>query len=173
MKISTLLIYLCIGCFTLLAPQESHAQEDNPTNIETQADTYEIGGIKVIGNYSSEAKAIIAVSGLKVGNLISIPGSAIPMASKAIWKMKLFTDVEIHKSKTIGNIIFLEIKVVESKPIYGISITGVKKANKTDLKNILDAYLQKGAIATKSIKHKTKLAVQKFYAEKGLSLIHI
>ncbi len=45
-----------------------------PMQMETRK-TYEIGGIKVVGNRYSDANAIIGVSGLKVGGKIALPGT--------------------------------------------------------------------------------------------------
>jgi len=74
---------------------------------------YEIGGITVLGATYSDANAISSISGLKIGDKIKIPGPKTQQALKALWKLRLFTNVEIIQEKTIGDIVFLQIKVEE------------------------------------------------------------
>lgn len=144
-----------------------NAQIDTPPAQNASVEEYEIGGIKVIGNQSSDRQAIISVSGLKIGGQISIPGNAISNATKALWKLKLFTDVRIYKEKTIGNVVFLEIHVEERQQLSNYTITGIKKVDEKELGSIIESHFEKGAIVTKNDKANAIASVQKFYEEKG------
>ena len=86
--------------------------------------TYEIGNIKVIGADFSDEAAIISVSGLKVGQQVTIPGEQINSAMKAIWNLHLFKDLEIRKAKTIDDVVFLEIEVFEFHGLVVIILQG-------------------------------------------------
>lgn len=79
----------------------------------TNAKEFEIGGIRVSGAFFSDENAVIGVSGLAVGDKIKIPGYDIPSALKNLWRLRLFTNVEIVQEKTIGDVIFLEYIVFE------------------------------------------------------------
>ena len=68
---------------------------------------YEIGGITVEGNRNTDGNAIIALSGLRTGKKIKIPGADIPKALKSLWKLKLFTDVQIYIERKLGDILFI------------------------------------------------------------------
>ncbi len=107
------------------------------------------------------------MSGLRVGGSVSFPGNEIANATKALWKLKLFTDVKIYKEKTVGNVIFLEIAVIERPTLSDYSLEGVKKVNDGDLKNIVDQYFQKGAIVTPSNRSNAIARIKKYYEEKG------
>ena len=86
---------LLFTCLALLG----QAQTDTLPVIDySEAKVYEIGGIKVTGNNFSDENAIISVAGLKVGNQISVPGVDIRSAIRALWKLKLFTDIQIVKN---------------------------------------------------------------------------
>ncbi len=161
------LLDLCLSSVVFLLSFNLNAQGEFPIIEHLDTHEYEIGGIKVGGNHSSDKQAIIAMSGLRIGDNISIPGNAISNATKALWTLKLFTDVEIYKEKTVGNVVFLEILVVERQQLSSYSISGIKKTNEQYLKKILDQHFQKGAIITKNNKANAKHRMQKFYEEKG------
>ncbi len=128
---------------------------------------YEIGGIKVTGAKYSDANAIISIAGFRVGDRIRIPGGGIPRALKALWKLSLFTDVQIYKEKTIGDVVFLEILVQERPRLTTHSYKGVKKGNHDDLNEQINKYLIKGGIVTESIKSNSAYAIKKYFIEKG------
>merc|ERR1711916_217693 len=94
---------------------------------------YEIGGITVTGNEFSDENAIISIAGLRVGDKVSIPGNAIPKAIKALWDLRLFTNVEITQTKRIGDVIFFDITVQERPRLSRFSYEGVKKGKHDDL----------------------------------------
>ena len=62
---------------------------------------------------SADAPSIIANSGLKVGEEISVPGDQTIKAIKQLWSLNIFSDIKLIIEKRIGNGIFLLIKVKE------------------------------------------------------------
>ncbi|MEK6552674.1 MAG: outer membrane protein assembly factor BamA, partial [Bacteroidota bacterium] len=74
---------------------------------------YKILGISVVGNKSADAATIIANTGLKIGDEISIPGDQTNSAIKRIWNLGIFQDAEIIIEKKIDDGIFLQIKIKE------------------------------------------------------------
>ena len=128
---------------------------------------YEIGGVKVTGSKYSDANAIISIAGFQVGDRIRIPGGDIPRALKALWKLSLFTDIQIFKEKTIGDVVFLEILVQERPRLTTHSYKGVKKGSHDDLNEQVNKYLIKGGIVTESIKSNSAYAIKKHFIEKG------
>ncbi|MEZ4952043.1 MAG: outer membrane protein assembly factor BamA [Saprospiraceae bacterium] len=128
---------------------------------------YEIGGVTVTGAKYSDANAIISIAGFRVGDRIRIPGGDIPRALKALWKLSLFTDVQIYKEKTIGDVVFLEIQVKERPRLTTHSYKGVKKGSHDDLNEQVNNFLIKGGIVTESIKSNAAFAIKKHFIEKG------
>ncbi len=128
---------------------------------------YEIGGIKVTGAQFADANALIAVSGLRVGDKTKVPGASITRAMQALWNLRLFTSVEILREKTQGNLIFLEIAVKELPRYTRHSFVGVKKSQHDDLNTIVNRHLVKGAILTENLRSTLTNAVSKHFIEKG------
>ncbi|MEZ4918511.1 MAG: outer membrane protein assembly factor BamA [Saprospiraceae bacterium] len=128
---------------------------------------YEIGGLRVTGNEYADANALIALSGLRVGDTIRIPSPLFPKAIRSLWKLKLFTDVQILVERTQGNIVFLEIAVTELPRYSRHSFAGVKKSAHDELNDLIERYLQKGTILTENIKTTLSYAISQYYIEKG------
>lgn len=93
------LLFSLLVMFSML----SFGQEDKDQKvIETYSvmdysspKEYEIGGITVVGVKDRDPNAIAGYAGLNVGKKIVIPGQDISGAIKALWKIKLFSDVKI------------------------------------------------------------------------------
>jgi outer membrane protein insertion porin family len=128
---------------------------------------FEIGGIIVTGAEYSDDNAIIGISGLKVGDKIRIPGPDIPRAIKSLWKLRLFTDVQILKEKTIGDVVFLEIIVQERPRLSLFSYENVKKSYHEELNKEVNKFLLKGGIVTENVKVNAKEAIEAFFVGKG------
>jgi len=69
---------------------------------------YEIGGITISGVKFLDHNVLVDLSGLKVGEKITIPGEKISNAILKLWKQKLFSDIKITKTKIINNKIIIE-----------------------------------------------------------------
>ncbi len=135
-------------------------------SYETPKD-YEIGGIRVTGEQFSDPQALIAISGFRVGDKIRVPGPAITKAVQALWNLRLFTDVQIIKERTAGEVIFIEI-IVKERPRYTRhSYSGVKKNKHDDLNAIVTKFIQKGAILTENIKSALRYGMEDYFIEKG------
>lgn len=80
---------------------------------QLQKTTYHILGITVVGNKTADANTIIANSGLKVGDEISMPGDQTNSAIQRLWNLGIFEDVQIIIEKKIDNGVFLQIKIKE------------------------------------------------------------
>lgn len=128
---------------------------------------FEIGGVTVTGAEFSDDNAIISISGLQVGKKIRIPGNEIPKAIKALWKLRLFTDVQIIQQRTLGDVVFLEIIVQERPRLSRYSYRGAKKSQHTKLNEIVDLHLLKGGIVTDNVKVNASEAIEEFYQDKG------
>jgi outer membrane protein insertion porin family len=156
--------------FSLTLPLLSNAQSATDTLPVLRYDNpvdYEIGGIKVSGAAFSDDNAIINIAGFKVGDKIRIPGAEIQKAIKNLWRLRLFTDVQIIKEKTIGDIVFLEILVEERPRLSRHSYQGVKKGYHDDLNDEIDKFLLKGGIVTENIKVNACEAIEGYFIGKG------
>lgn len=160
--VSVLFLLLC-GSFTLIAQV---ADTTEVVDYSNQTD-FEIGGVTVKGANFSDDNAIISIAGLEVGEKVKIPGSAIPKAIKALWKLRLFTDVQILQERTLGDVIFLEIIVEERPRLSRYSYEGAKKSQHTKLNEIVDLHLLKGGIVTDNVKVNASEGIEEYYEGKG------
>lgn len=159
--------FIALLLFTPLCLKAQVVSDTLPVLDYSEPTDFEIGGVKVIGAEFSDANAIISIAGFEVGDKIRIPGGDIPRAIKALWKLRLFTDVQIYKEKTIGDVVFLEILVQERPRLTRHSFRNVKKTNHDDLNEEVNKFLLKGGIVTENIKVNAAKGIEQFYIEKG------
>ncbi len=138
-----------------------------PTIPYEQPKEYEIGGIRVSGTQYADANALIAISGFRVGDKVRVPGNQFSKALQSLWNLKLFTDVQINKERTVGDQIFIEIAVKELERYTRHSFSGVKKNKHDDLNGIINKFLQKGAILTDNIRATLIHELEEYFVEKG------
>ncbi|WP_116107014.1 outer membrane protein assembly factor BamA [Lewinella sp. IMCC34191] len=165
MRFSFLLFFLAFGCLTTLTAQTDSL--DIPVYDYSDPQEYEIGGIKIEGAYFAEENAIIGVTGLSVGQDIRIPGPDIPRAIKNLWRLRLFTNVSIEEEKTIGDVIFLIVRVEERPRFLRHSFTGAKQGRHDDLNEEVNKYIVRGGIVTEDAKVNAAEAIRGYYVEKG------
>ncbi len=154
---NAILLLLMILCLDLSAQQEDLGEST----------TYEIGNVKVIGAVHSDPEAIIAVSGLKVGSKIDIPGIKINKAMKALWDLQLFQDLEIRQAKVIEDVVFLEIEILELPRLGEFSLKGIKKSEEEYLLKEVAKVIHKGRILTKYKEQQAKEVITNYYDDKG------
>ncbi len=162
--------HILLTFFTLIIPIFLIAQTtDSIPAVFSYANPkdYEIGGIKVNGADYSDDNAIINISGLKVGDKVRIPGPEIPRAIKALWKLRLFTNVQIIQEKTIGDVIFLEILVQERPRLSQYTYRNIKKTYHDELNEQVNKHILKGGIITDNIKVNAQKEIEKFFIDKG------
>lgn len=159
-------IYIALLLLPILAMAQPVADSLNVFDY-TSPQEFEIGGIVVTGSYFSDENAVIGVSGLAIGDKIKIPGYDIPNALKNLWRLRLFTNVEIVQQKTIGDVIFLELIVQERPRLSRFSYKGVKKSFHDDLNDAVERHLLKGGIVTEDIKVNASNAISDFFIDKG------
>ena len=140
---------------------------DLPVFDYSSPEEFEIGGIEIDGAFFAEPNAIIGVTGLSVGDKIRIPGPDIPRAIKNLWRLRLFTDVAIEQQKTIGDVIFLTVRVQERPRFVRHSYRGVKQGKHEDLNEIVNGYIVRGGIVTEDAKVNAAEGVRNFFVGKG------
>lgn len=143
-----------------------YAQDNNIFNYSNKK-TYEIGGITIQGAETRDRNAIKSITGLREGRKVQIPGTEIPTAIKSLLKLRLFDDVQISIDKIEGDIVFLNILLVERPILSRWSYKGVKSSQHEDLNDIVKNILTKGGIVTDDQKDLAKAKIKEFYIGKG------
>ncbi len=161
-------IFLVLSCLILVHGGLLAQEADSlPTFDYRQAKTFEIGGVTVSGAFYSDAKVIVAMTDLRVGDKIEIPGPKIQKAMKALLKLRLYNDVQIRLVKTIGDVAFLDILVSEPPRLSRYSYRGVKKTHHDDLNEQINRFLIKGTVITESLKQNAVNVINQYFLEKG------
>lgn len=100
---------------------------------QQQKVSYKILGISVVGNKSADANTIIANTGLRVNDEISIPSDQANNAIKRLWNLGIFEDVQLATEKSLADGIFLTIKVKEYSRLEKIVFRGNDELSEDDL----------------------------------------
>ena len=166
------LLLLIAACLSS-APMGGYAQDNNTTEQSDKPvilyngtpKKYEIADIKVSGVKNYEDYVLIGISGLAVGQTITVPGDDITSAVKRYWRHGLFSDVKITADKIVDNKIYLSIQLTQRPRITDIVIHGVKKSEREDLQAKLG--MAKGTQVTPNLIDRAKILIKKHFDEKG------
>ncbi|MGN0215283.1 MAG: outer membrane protein assembly factor [Prevotella sp.] len=124
-----------------------------------------IGGFNVSGIEGYEDYVLTGISGLSVGQQITLPGSEITNAVKRYWRHGLFSEVKISADSIVSDKVWLHISLKMRPRVSRINYVGVKKGEKTDLENKLG--LLNGSQLTPNMLDRAKLLAKKYFDEKG------
>ena len=152
----------------LLNVTTAMAQETivKPTILYTNtARKYIIGGINLYGAENLEPTIVIGLSGLSVGDVISVPGDEVTSAIKRFWKHGLFEDVSITADSIVGDKIYLGIALKQRPRVSQLNFNGIKKSEREDLE--LKIGIIRGNQITPDITDRAKSIIKRYYADKG------
>lgn len=124
-----------------------------------------IGGLSVSGMEGYEDYMLTSISGLAVGQQISMPGSEITEAVKRYWKHGLFSDVQITADSLVGNKVYLNIALKPRPRVSEINYVGLKKSEREDMEKKLG--MIKGGQITPNMIDRAKILAKKYFDDKG------
>ena len=125
----------------------------------------EIGGIAVEGVEGYEDYVLTSLSGLSVGQRISVPGNEITEAVNRYWKHGLFSRVSISADSIVGNKIYLRFSLGIRPRVSTINYIGVKKSEREDLEQKLG--MVRGMSIHPNVIDRAKILAKKYFDEKG------
>lgn len=126
-----------------------------------------VGGIAVSGVQGYEDYMLSGISGLSVGQTITVPGTDITDAVKRYWKHGLFSDVSISADSIVGNKIYLNIYLQTLPRVSEINYIGLKKSERDDMEAKLG--LLKGGQVTPNTISRAKFLAKKYFDDKGFN----
>ena len=124
-----------------------------------------IGGINVQGVEGYEDYMLTGLSGLQVGQQISVPGSEITEAVKRYWRHGLFSKVTISADSIIGDTIYLALNLSLRPRVSTINYYGLKKSEREDMEAKLG--IMKGSQITPNMIDRAKILAKKYFDDKG------
>lgn len=127
---------------------------------------YTIADIKVIGNKMFDPAIVVSVSGMAVGDQVTIPGGdQFSKAISRLWTQNMFTNINVYISKLVEDSIWVEIDAVERPMLSDFKFKGVKKTEADELKDKVG--LVKTRVVTDNMRLTAKENIAKFFIDKG------
>ena len=165
--------YLWLLCLLVMSGVSATAQIRlgvGNSNAATSLDydnpqKYEIGGITVSGAKFLDTNTLIALTGLRIGDEIDVPGDAIGRAIQKLWDQGILGGVDVRATKIEGNKIFLDFFLTERPRLSRFDFSGTSKSQAEDLRKKIT--LNKGRVVTDDLLSSTRTIVQRFFQEKG------
>ena len=141
----------------IVSPDISYA--GNPVDVV-------IGGINVSGVEGYENEILAGISGLTVGQHITVPGPDVTNAVKRYWRHGLFSKVSIAVDSIVGgNTMYLHIYLATRPRVSQINYHGLKKSEREDMETKLG--LLKGSQITPNMLDRAKILAKKYFDDKG------
>ena len=164
-KYITLIGVLAMPCGEILAQAALIDTISKPAVLYSAPKQYEIAGITVSGIDNYDDYVLIGLSGLSIGQVISVPGEEITNAVKRYWKHGLFSNVSISIEKVVGNQVYLNIALTQRPRLSKLNFNGVKKAEQEDLEAKLG--FREGNQITPNMIDRAKIVIKRYFDEKG------
>ena len=160
-----LMVAAAITCGVTVHAQDKIIHPD--INYAGTPRTVVIGGIAVSGVQGYEDYMLSGISGLSVGQTITVPGNDITDAVKRYWKHGLFSDVSISADSIVGNKIYLNIYLQTLPRVSEINYIGLKKSEREAMETKLG--LLKGGQVTPNTISRAKFLAKKYFDDKGFN----
>lgn len=160
-------VFILLAMATLFAAQ-AKAQEKIVNPDISYAGTprqCEIGGLTTKGVEGYEDYVLTSLSGLEVGQQISVPGNEITEAIRRYWKHGLFSKVSITADSIVGSKIYLCVHLALRPRVSTINYNGLKKSEREDMEAKLG--IMKGSQITPNMIDRAKILAKKYFDEKG------
>jgi outer membrane protein insertion porin family len=126
-------------------------------------------GVSVSGNTTTDANMIRMQSGIMAGSEIGAEG--VQDAIRKLWRLSLFSDIQLLVDKQVADGYYLTIQVKEYPRLERVELSGNKKLKKDEIDETLNFY--SGQIISQTTLARSKTKLLKKYKEKGHLLAEI
>jgi outer membrane protein insertion porin family len=141
------------------------AQEKQEIVDFMTSEDYIIGGVTVSGIRFLDTNALIGISGLRLGQEVTIPGDAVTTAVQKLWQQGLFSDVRITIARVAADSVFLDIFLQERPRLSSVKYNGIKSSETQDLDKKIN--LPAGSQVTAYLLNTSKKIITDHFIEKG------
>ena len=160
-KLFIVLLLISVKVFS----QEAESDSTNFSIYYSSPKEYVISGLDVQGIRYLDTQVLLQISGLAIGDKITVPGDAVTNAIKKLWNHGLFSDVKITADKIVGDNIWLRINLQERPRLADVNFSGVSKSEKDDItKKVL---LLKGSQVTDNQLRTAEKIIKNIFLDKG------
>lgn len=149
----------------LLIGLTGYSQDDkNIVNYLSPGD-YVLKNITISGVKYLDSNALIGISGLRIGEELTIPGDKVYEAVKKLYEQGLFSDVRITYSTVVNDSITLDIFLQERPRLSALRFDGIRKGEVEDLTKKIS--LPNGSQITAYALSNTERIIKDHYVGKG------
>lgn len=126
---------------------------------------YVIGGLEVSGIQYLGKEQILSLTGLNIGDRITIPSEDVSSIVKRIYMQRYFSDVNFFIDSVQKDTAFIRLDLLERPRVSRWEFEGIKSGEKSDLNEKLK--LRRGSELSEYLISSTSDIIRKFYVEKG------
>ena len=160
-RLKRILVVVLMGILGL----NVYGQEDKSIANYLSPGDYIINKITISGIKFLDSNALIGISGLRIGDEVTVPGDKITLAVQKLWDQGLFSDVRITYTKPVNDSISLDIFLQERPRLSSLKFEGVKS---TETKDITDKIsLPNGSQITAFVLNNTERIIKQHFVDKG------
>ncbi len=153
-----------IGCWFVARPAMAQTADSVLMNYK-EPKKFKVAAMDIVGTQFLDKSIIRSLTGIKVGESITVPGDDITKCIKNLWKQGLFGDIKVYASKVEGDSIFLTVSVLEKPRLNDITIKGIKKGDADEIKKKLEVL--RGKPLTDALKTNIRNTVIDQYEDKS------
>lgn len=166
------ILLLIIALFSTFTQINAQITIDENIDIDYRIPKeYEIGGITISGVKFLDENVLLMLSGLAVGDKISVPGDEITSAIRKLWKQGLFENIKISATKVQDDLIFLDINLVERPRLSKFRFVGINRSDADNLREKIN--LSRGDVVTENLLKRTEYKIKKYFVGKGFLNVDI
>lgn len=162
-------LFLCIFLLSFAIQGNLFAQEPDYDNMPVinyaSPREYEIAEVTISGIEFLQPMVLISLSGLTVGDKITVPGDDLTKVIDKFWTQGLFSDIKITATKIEEGKIYLDIYLRERPRLTRFEMDGISKAEMEDLTEKIN--LRNGVQVTQDLLNNAERIIKDHFIEKG------
>lgn len=163
----TSLILLLLTVVTLSSYAQENKENEDVVKVSYSGvpRKYTIADIEVTGIPHMDQKMLLNLSGLKVGQVVSIPGDELTQAVKRYLGHGLFSDAKVYVNKIEENDVYLEIALKERPRLTKVVFHGIKRSEIKDVEP--KVAIMEGTQVTPFLITRAEKYVKQYFVGKG------
>ncbi len=166
-KLLLIAVLFFIPCFGYCQSDEESVSNTVPDIDYLTPKRYEIAEVNVIGGDNLDHNVILLLTGLTVGQTITVPGDKLSDAIDKLWKQGLFEDVQIAVKKVENKQIYLDLILTTRPRLSKFRFDGISKSDADKIREKIN--IMSGEVVTQNMIATSKEKILNFYDEKGYS----
>lgn len=124
-----------------------------------------ISGLTVTGVNYLNADQILSLTGLALGDTITIPGEELQSIVKRLFMQRFFADVGVYVDSLVNDKAYININILERPRVSQWKYEGVKKGEQTDIEE--KVRLRRGSELSDYVIKSSSDLIKEYYVEKG------